>query len=148
MQDEECLNSSKQNMCRTPSLYLSIAWPIITSGEFLKNNWRMKGILDEAPCRASMKNSGNKRMIKRKRSWQHKVKPCNDLGGASRRDNAEYLELRKKDEQHITEKLIPLRTPEEGINHLEETRIRITLRVSFTNLDWWQATDFAYYLFS
>ena len=63
------------------------------------------------------------------------MKPCDDLDGASRRDNAENLELRKKDEQHITEKLIPLRTPEEGINHLDETRTRIMLSVSFTNLD-------------
>ena len=96
MQDEECLNSSKQNMCWAPCLFLSIAWLILTSREILKNNWRMKRILDEPPCRASMKNSGNKRMIKRKRSWKHKVKPCNDLDGASRRDNAENLELRKK----------------------------------------------------
>ena len=35
-----------------------------------------------------------------------RLKPCNDLEGASRRDNAENLELRKKDEQHITEKLM------------------------------------------
>lgn len=95
MQDEECLNSSKQNMCWAPCLSLSIAWRIITLREILKNNWRMKRILEEPPCRASMKNSGNKRMIKRKKSWKHKVKPCNDLGGTSRRDNAESLELRK-----------------------------------------------------
>ena len=56
----------------------------------------MKGILDEPPCRASMKNSGNKRMIERKRSWKHKVKPCDDLDGASRRCNRENLELRKR----------------------------------------------------
>ena len=87
-------------------------------------------------------------MIKRKRSWQHKVKPCDDLDGTSRRDNAENLELRKKDEQHITEKLIPLRTPAERIKHLDETRTIIMLCVSFTNINWWQATDFAYYLFS
>ena len=70
----------------------------------MKNNWRMKRILDEPPCRASMKNSGNKRMIKRKRSWKHKVKPCDDLDGASRRDNAENLELwKRKDEASRTE---------------------------------------------
>ena len=65
MQDE-CLNSSKQNMCRTPCLSLSIAWRIITLREILKNNWRMKGILDEPPCWSSMQNSNNKRMIKTK----------------------------------------------------------------------------------
>ena len=61
MHDEECLNSSKQDMCWTPCLILSIAGRIITSREILKNNWRMKRILDEPPYRASMKNSGNKR---------------------------------------------------------------------------------------
>ena len=70
-------------------------------------------------------------MIERERSWKHKVKPCNDLDGASRQDNAEKLG-----------------TPEEGINHLDEIRIRIMLCVYFTNLNWWQATDLAYYLFS
>ena len=54
----------------------------------------------------------------------------------------------RRDEQLRTEKLIPLRTPEEGINHLDETRTRIMLCVSFTNINWWQATDLAYYLFS
>ena len=96
MQEEEYLNSSKQNMCWAPCLLLSIAWRVITSREILKNNWRMKRILDEPSCRASMKNSSNKRMIERKRSWKHKVKPCNDLDGASRRDNAENLELLKR----------------------------------------------------
>ena len=118
MQDEEYLSSSKQNMCWAPYLFWSIAWRVITSRENLKNNWRMKGILDEPPCRASMKNSGNKRMIKRKRSWKHKVKPCDDLDGASRRDNAEKLELRKKDEQQEAKNLFIM-------NNLrkEETRL-------------------------
>ena len=48
----------------------------------------------------------------------------------------------RRDEQLRTDKLIPLRTPEEGINHLDETRTRIMLCVSFTNLNWWQAMDF------
>ena len=43
-----------------------------------------------------MKNSGNKRMMKRKRSWKHKVKPCNDLDGDLRWYNRENLELRKE----------------------------------------------------
>ena len=37
-------------------------------------------------------------------------------------------------------------TPKEGIYHLDETRIRIMLCVSFTNLNWWQATDLACHL--
>ena len=96
MQDEEYLSFSKQNKCWAPCLILSIAWRIITSSEILKNNWRMKRILDDPPCRASMKNSGNKRMIERKRSWKHKVKPCNDLDGALRWYNRENMELRKE----------------------------------------------------
>lgn len=56
----------------------------------------MKRILDEPPCRASMKNFGNKRMIERKRSWKHKVNPCNDLDGALRWYNRENLELQKR----------------------------------------------------
>ena len=44
-------------------------------------------------------------MIERKRSWKHKVKPCDDLDGASRRYHRENLELRKrKDETSRTEK--------------------------------------------
>ena len=96
MQDEEYLNSSKQNMCWAPCLILSIARWIITLREMLKNNWRMKRILDGPPCRASMKNSGNKRMIKEREVEKHKVKPCNDLDGASRWYNRENLELRKR----------------------------------------------------
>ena len=95
-----------------------------------------------------MKNSDNKRMIKRQRSWEHKVKPCDNLDGASRRDNAEKAWNSGRSWTHIIEKLMPLRTPEEGINHLDEKRTRIMLCVSFTNLDWWQAMDLAYYLFS
>ena len=56
----------------------------------------MKRILDEPSCSAYMKNSGNERMIERKRSWKHKVKPCNDLDGALRWYNRENLELRKE----------------------------------------------------
>jgi len=130
--------------------FLSKAWRILAPREILKNNWRMKGILDEPPCRASMENSSNKRMIKIKRSWKHKVKPCDDLEGASRRDNAENLELRKrKDEACRTEKCDMMNNSgKKKLDHLAETIIRITLCVSFSNLDWWQATDLAYYLFS
>ncbi len=33
------------------------------------------------------------------------------------------------------------------LNHPEEIRIRFIVCLSFTNLDWWQAMDLAYYLF-
>ena len=39
----------------------------------------------------------------------------------------------------------PLRNKE--LNQLDERRIRITLCLSFTNLNWWQSTDLAYYFF-
>ena len=38
-------------------------------------------------------------------------------------------------------------TPKEGINHLEEVRIRFIVCLSFIKLNWWQAMDFSYYLF-
>ena len=38
----------------------------------------------------------NKRIMKRKRSWKHKVKPCDDLNGASWWHTRESLELREK----------------------------------------------------
>ena len=38
-------------------------------------------------------------------------------------------------------------TPKEGINHLEEIRIRFIVCLSFIKFNWWQAKDFAYYLF-
>ena len=150
MQDEEYLNSSKQNMCRTPCLFYSIAWRILTPREILKNNWRMKRILDEPPCMASMKNSGNKRMVKRKGKLKTAPgEPLQWLDEALKWYNWNNLELRKEKMNNLEPKIwYHERTPEEGINHLEETRIRITLRVSFTNLNWWQAMDLAYYLFS
>ena len=78
MQDEECLNSPKQNMCWAPCLNFEYSLADLNFERILKNNWRMKIILDEPPCRASMNNSGNERMIERKRSWKHKVKPCDE----------------------------------------------------------------------
>ena len=88
-------------------------------------------------------------MIEIKRSWKHKVKPCNDLGGASRRDNRENLELRRKKmnnlEPRITSSWIIFGRKE--LNHLEEIRIRFIVCLSFIKLNWWQAMDLAYYLF-
>ena len=109
----------------------------------------MKGILDEPPCRASMKNSGNKRMIERKRSWKHKVNPCNDLDGASRQYNRENLELRKRKDETLETRITSSWTISERkeLNHLEEIRIRFIVCLSFIKLNWWQAMDFAYYLF-
>ena len=108
-----------------------------------RNPWRTTKL-------SHRENSGNKRMIKRKRSWKHKVRRCDDLDGASRRDKAKNLKLwKRKDEESWTEKCDMMNNSgTKKLDHLDETIIRITLCVSFTNLNWWQATDFAYYLFS
>ena len=65
------------------------------------------------------------------------MKLCDDLEGASRRDNAENLELRKrKDEASRTEKCDMMNNSgKKKLDHLDETIIRITLCVSFINLD-------------
>ena len=99
----------------------------------------------EPPWRTPVK----KRMIERKRSWQHKVKPCDDLDGASRWDNRESLEL-QKERWSLSNRECDMMTNfgKKKLDYLDETIIRITLCVSFTNLTWWQATDLAYYLFS
>ena len=66
-------------------------------------------------------------MIERKRSWKHKVKPCNDLDGASRWYNQENLELRKRKRwKHLELEFIQQeQTPKEGINHLGENKNKI-----------------------
>ena len=38
-------------------------------------------------------------------------------------------------------------TPKKRINHLDEIRIRFIICLTFIKLTWWQAMDFAYYLF-
>ena len=74
-----------------------------------------------------MKNSvkQNNDQTEGKRSWKHKVKPCDDLDESSRRYNAEKLGTpEKKDETNETENLMSLWDKE--LNLLDETRIRIT----------------------
>ena len=101
----------------------------------------MKRILDESPCRASMKNSGNKGMIKRKGKLKRTPgEALQWLDEALKWYNWNNLELRK--EKWTNEIKNYDESPEKGINHLDETRIRITLCLAFTHLDWWQATDF------
>ena len=60
-----------------------------------------------------------------------------------RRNGWGRFELRKrKDEASRTEKCDMLNhSGKKKLDHLGETIIRITLCVSFTNLNWWQATD-------
>ena len=63
--------------------------------------------------------------------------PCDDLDEASRRDNAENLELRKrKDETSRTGKSDMMNNSgKKKLDYLDETIIRITLCLSFTNLN-------------
>ena len=86
--------------------------------------------------------------MKRKRNLKHKVNPCNDLDESSWWYNWEILELQESMKHLNWEFTHHEQTPEERIHYLDEARIRIMLCVSFTNLNWWQATDLAYYLFS
>ena len=79
----------------------------------------------------SMKHSGNKRMIERKRSWKHKVKPCSDKMKLWNDITKKTWNSGKKDEQMKSRILMNLRNKE--LNLLDETRIRITLCSSFTN---------------
>ena len=54
----------------------------------------------------------------------------------------------KKKWKHLELEFIPHeQTPKEGIIHLDEIRIRFIVCLSFIKLNWWQAMDFAYYLF-
>ena len=54
----------------------------------------------------------------------------------------------KKRWKHLELEFIPQeQTPKEGITHLDEIRIRFIVCLSFIKLNWWQAMDFAYYLF-
>ena len=96
----------------------------------------MKRILDEAPCRASIKNSGKQKDDRKKEKLKEQGEPCDDLDEASRRDNAENLELRKrKDEASRTEKCDMMNNSgKKKLDHLDETIIRIALCISFTNL--------------
>ena len=99
----------------------------------------MNRILDEPPCRASMKNSSNERMVERKRSWKHKVKPCDDLEGASRRYDRENLELRKRKRWTLEPRITSSWTisGRKELKHLEEIRIRFLVCLSFIKLKWW-----------
>ena len=84
------------------------------------------------------------RMIKRKEREveKHKVKPCDDLDESQWWYNWKRLELREKEKNETIEisKLMSLRSRE--LNHLDETRVRITLCLSFINLNWWRANGF------
>ena len=53
--------------------------------------------------------------------------------------------LKRKDGEHL--ELESRTTPKEGITHSDEIRIRFIVCLSFIKLNWWQAMDFAYYLY-
>ena len=88
-------------------------------------------------------------MTRYNEGWKNKIKACDDLDEGSDEMAEENLNSGKEKMKHLELEFIQEeQTLKERINHLDETRIRIMLCVSFTNLNWWQATDLAYYLFS
>ena len=68
---------------------------------------------------------------------KNKMRPCNDLDGASGRYNRENLELwKRKDEASRTEKCGTMHNSgKKKLDHLGETIIRIMLCISLTNLN-------------
>ena len=75
--------------------------------------------------------------------------PADDFDGGSDEMAEEIWTPEKKRWKHLELEFIHReQTPKEGINHLDETRIRITLCLSFTNSNWWQPMELSYYLFS
>ena len=131
MHDKEFLNASKQDMCWAPCLILSKAWRVITSREILENNLRLKGILDEPPCWSSMKISDNKRMIKRKGKLKRTLgEALQWLDEALKWYNWNNLELQKEKMNNLEQRIwYHEQTPEEGINHLDETRINYVMPI-------------------
>ena len=99
--------------------------------------------------RATVKNSGNKRMMRYNwRMERIRIKPCYDLDGGSDEMAEEIWTPEKKRWKHLELEFIHQeQTPKKGIKHLDEIRIRFIVCLSFIKLNWWQAMDFAYYLF-
>ena len=97
MQEEEYLNASKQNMCWAPCLIFEYS---LADHNFERKPWRTIEEWKESLTNHHVEPQWRTPVIK-ERSNKRKVeknekKPCNDLDGASRRDNAESLELRKR----------------------------------------------------
>ena len=79
---------------------------------------------------------------------KNKIKLCDDLDGGLDDMAEEIWTLEKKRWKHLElEFTHQEQTPKEGINRLDEIRIRFIVCLSFLKLNWWQAMDFAYYLF-
>ena len=84
---------------------------------------------------------------KMKNEWI-RLKPCDDLDGGSDEMAEEIWTPEKKRWKHLELEFIHHeQTPKKGITHLDEIRIRFIVCLSFIKLNWWQAMDFAYYLF-
>ena len=78
-----------------------------------------------------------------------RLEPCGDLDGGSDKMAEEIWTPEKKRWKHLELEFIQQeQTPKEGITHLDEIRIRFIVCLSFIKLNWWQAMDLAYYLFS
>ena len=95
----------------------------------------MKIILNEPPCNLHEELQIGNDNIKEFKGLKTQGKALRE--GASRQDNAENLELRKrKDEASRTKKNDMMNNSgKKKLDYLGETIIRITLCVSFTNLN-------------
>ena len=72
-----------------------------------------------------------------------RLKPCGDLDGGSDKMAEEIWTTEKKRWKHLELEFIHQeQTPKEGINQLDEIRIRFIVCLSFIKLNWWQAMDF------
>ena len=66
-----------------------------------------------------------------------RLKPCSDLDGGSDEMAEENFELQKRKDENTSKREITHheQTPKEGINHLEEIRIRFIVCLNFINLN-------------
>ena len=80
--------------------------------------------------------------------WKNKIKAWDGIVGSYAEMAEEIWTPKKKRWKHLELEFIHQeQTPKEGITHLDEIRIRFIVCLSFIKLNWWQALDFAYYLF-
>ena len=80
--------------------------------------------------------------------WKNKIKALRWFRWRFRRNDRGNWTPKKKRRRHLKLGFIPQeQTLKKGIDCLDEIRIRFIVCLSFIKLNWWQAKDFAYYLF-
>ena len=107
-------------------------WTLLEGIKSLMNH------LVEPPWRTPV----NKRITKIKRSWKHKVKPCNDLDGSPWWYNWESLEPREEKIKHLEPRMWydePLRNAANELTQRNKNNNYIMLIPH--QLNWWQTMD-------